>query len=56
MNLITRAVIIVLAAAGAAGLYQLVNPHPHFISPLSVALVASLAVALRLSKTTGKNQ
>lgn len=52
MNLVTRAVIIALAAAGAAGLYQL----PHFISPLSVALVASLAVALRLSKTTGKSQ
>ncbi|MFA1646552.1 MAG: hypothetical protein ACDS79_13955 [Enterobacteriaceae bacterium] len=45
----TRAVIIALSAAGAAGLYHLVNPHPHIITPLSVALVVSLGVAVRLS-------
>lgn len=49
MNLLKRAAIIALAAAGAGGLYALVNLHPHIITPLAVALVASLAVAVRLS-------
>lgn len=49
MNLVARALIIVLSAAGAAGLYAMVNPHWYIVSPLSVALVASLSVAVRLS-------